>query len=222
MNPPTSQGVTSTNVAKEESEAVSSSGFSNIDNDIDELLRCFGPANSEEFAPKIDFSDVELDKNLSEIFEDLQNVKTEGGENNNALAVGCSPLSDDPFNSLWTVQRNIELEEERLEKLRKPRFQTLPAYKKRAKQETQWIEAVHAAKNAVSVSPKTELEEYMGIDLGCDLPSVSDGCGGKISRHLVSIYYQGYFQLKSSPELRTRWRMSSPAPRWFLPSCPPV
>ena len=179
MNPPTSQGVTSTNVANDGSENVCH-GYSNIDNDIDELLRCFGPANSEEFAPKIDFSDVELDKNLSEIFEDLQNVKTEGGENNNSLGLGCSPLllPDDPFNSLWNVQRNIELEEERLEKLRKPRFQTLPAYKKRAKQETQWIEAVHAAKNAVNVSPKTEIEEFVGIDLSRDFPSVSDGGGG--------------------------------------------
>ena len=176
MNPPTSQGLRSTTG---ESDNVSSSySQNNIDKDIDELLRCFGPANSEEFAPKIDFSDVELDKNLSEILEDLQNVKTEGGENNNSLAAGYSPLPDDPFNSLWNVQRTIELEEERLEKLRKPRFQTLPAYKKRAKQETQWIEAVHAAKNAVS--PKTEIEEFVGIDLSTDLPSVSDGGGGKI------------------------------------------
>ena len=168
MNPPTSQGVTSTNVGNEETETVGL-GFSNIDQDIDELLRCFGPANSEEFAPKIDFSDVELDKNLSEIFEDLQNVKTEGGENNNSLGVGCSPLSDDPFNSLWNVQRNIELEEERLEKLRKPRFQTLPAYQKRAKQETQWINALNSASIVDNAQSRTG---QVGLNR---LPISSDG-----------------------------------------------
>ena len=215
MNPPASQEMTST--------SGSSYSQNNIDDDIDELLRCFGPANSEEFAPNIDFSDVELDKNLSEILEDLQNVKTEGGENNNSLAGGCSSLPDDPFNSLWNVQRNIELEEQRLEKLRRPRFQTLPAYKKRAKQETQWLEAVHAAK--IAVSPKTELEEYMGFDLSSDLPSVSDGGGGgKKVRHLVLLNYPGYFQSKSSPELRTRrrWRMSPPVLSWSPQKCPPV
>ena len=51
------------------------------------------------------------------------------------------------------------------------------------------MEAVHAAKNAVSVSPKTEIEELLGIDLSSDFPSFSDGGGGKISRHLALIYY---------------------------------
>ena len=164
----------------EKVSSISSSSYShkNIDDDIDDLLSCFGPVNSQEFAPNIDFSDLELDKNLSEIFEDLKNVvKTEDGENNISLAGGCSTLPDDPINSLWNIQKNIEMEEERVEKLRKPRFQTLPAYKKRAKQETQWIEAVHAAKNAVS--PKTEIEEYVGIDFSSDLPPVSDSGGGK-------------------------------------------
>ena len=198
MNNPTSQGMTSPNVATEGSENNSSSypssySFSssyshkNIDDDIDDLLSCFGPVNSQEFAPNIDFSDLELDKNLSEIFEDLKNVvKTEDGENNYSLAAGCSTLPDDPINSLWSIQRNIELEEERVEKLRKPRFQTLPAYKKRAKQETQWIEAVHAAK--IAVSPKTEMEKLMAgvsaaqqsIDTSSDLPFVIEGGGGKI------------------------------------------
>ena len=190
MSNPTSQEMTRPNVPTEESENVSSSyydSYKNIDDDIDDLLSCFGPVNSQEFAPNIDFSDLELDKNLSEIFEDLQNVvKTEDGENNISLAAGCSSLPDDPINSLWNIQKNIELEEERVEKLRKPRFQTLPAYKKRAKQETQWIEAVHAAK--IAVSPETEVEELLVVgsapqpstNTSTDLPFVIDGGGGKI------------------------------------------
>ena len=119
----------------------------NIDDDISDLLRDnFGPANSAEFAPKNDFSDLELDKNLSEIFEDLQKaIKSENGENNNSYG---EPLIDDSIQSLLNIQNEIELEieEERVEKLRNPRFQTLPAYQKRAKQESQWMEALNSAK----------------------------------------------------------------------------
>jgi hypothetical protein len=48
------------------------------------------------------------------------------------------------------IQKEIEYEIEldRVERLRKPKFQTMPAYKKRAKQETQWRAAVRAARRA--------------------------------------------------------------------------
>jgi len=131
----------------------------NIDDDVSDLLRDnFGPAKSEDFTPKIDFSDIELDKNLSEILEDLQKVvKAEDGENNNSSSYDCSSLINDPIQSLLNIQNEMEMEieEERVERMRNPKFQTLPAYQKRAKQETQWMKAVNAAK--VAKNPESPL-----------------------------------------------------------------
>lgn len=130
----------------------------NIDDDVSDLLRDnFGPANIEDFAPKLDFSDIELDKNLSDILEDLQKVvKSEDGENNISFD-SSSLLDDDPIRSLLNLQNEIEMEieEERVEKLRNPRFQTLPAYQKRAKQETQWINALNSASVGDKAKPVT-------------------------------------------------------------------
>ena len=51
------------------------------------------------------------------------------------------------------TQKDVEadLEADRMESLRNPRFQTLSAFKKRAKQEAQWREAVSAARRAQSL-----------------------------------------------------------------------
>ena len=172
----------------------------NIDDDVSDLLRDnFGPANIEDFAPKLDFSDIELDKNLSDILEDLQKVvKSEDGENNISFD-SSSLLDDDPIRSLLNLQNEIEMEieEERVEKLRNPRFQTLPAYQKRAKQETQWINALNSASVGDKAKPVTGQDGQPRVTTR--LSSSTDGRCDPLNLILTS-----NFQLRSSLYPRTR------------------
>ena len=134
-----------------------------LDNDvINELLRDnFGDTATDQ-------GQLELDKNLSEILEDLKRSISEDIKNNNASVGTSSDVSSDsggaqpPAKSQATAasaqsevetqkDEETELEADRMESLRNPRFQTLPAFKKRAKQEAQWREAVSAARRARSL-----------------------------------------------------------------------
>ena len=181
----------------------------NIDDDVSDLLRDnFGPANIEDFAPKLDFSDIELDKNLSDILEDLQKVvKSEDGENNISFD-SSSLLDDDPIRSLLNLQNEIEMEieEERVEKLRNPRFQTLPAYQKRAKQETQWINALNSASIGDKAKPVTGQDGVVETVRLSRQPLVttrlSSSTDGRCD--LLNLILTSNFQLRSSLYPRTR------------------
>ena len=137
------------------------SDLSNIDNDVSELLRdSFGDQDSSE---------LELDKNLNDILEDLKKSVSEDLKNNNGKRSFQEVSSDyNQFDdiqdlsspdegygdSLLEIHKDLEfeIESDRIERLRNPRFQTMPAFKKRAKQEAQWREAVSAARRAQSLS----------------------------------------------------------------------
>lgn len=138
------------------------SDMSSIDNDVSELLRdSFGDQSGSE---------LELDKNLNDILEDLKKSVGEDLKNNNGKRsfqeVSSSDLNqfadvqdltspDDGYgDSLIEIHKDLEfeIESDRIERLRNPRFQTMPAFKKRAKQEAQWREAVSAARRAQSLS----------------------------------------------------------------------
>ena len=139
------------------------SEMSNIDNDVSELLReSFGDQDQSG-------GELDLDKNLNDILEDLKKSVSEDLKNNNGKR-GFQEVSAD-FNQLEDVQNVVssddsndqslleihkdlefEIESDRIERLRNPRFQTMPAFKKRAKQEAQWREAVSAARRAQSLS----------------------------------------------------------------------
>ena len=142
------------------------SDMSSIDNDVSELLRdSFGDPDQSGG------SELELDKNLNDILEDLKKSVGEDLKNNNgkrsfqevssdlnqfADVQGlASPAPDDGYgDSLLEIHKDLEfeIESDRIERLRNPRFQTMPAFKKRAKQEAQWREAVSAARRAQSLS----------------------------------------------------------------------
>ena len=139
------------------------SRLSSIDNDVSELLRdSFGD-------PDQSGSELELDKNLNDILEDLKKSVSEDLKNNNgkrsfqevstdlnqfADVQGLASPDDGYGDSLLEIHKDLEfeIESDRIERLRNPRFQTMPAFKKRAKQEAQWREAVSAARRAQSLS----------------------------------------------------------------------
>ena len=138
--------------------------MNNIDNDVSELLRdnfgCEGGSGSE----------LELDRNLNDILEDLKRSVSEDLKNNNGKRsfqqVSTdfnqfdnyqdfpSNVNDGYCDSLMEIHKDLEfeIESDRIERLRNPRFQTMPAFKKRAKQEAQWREAVSAARRAQILS----------------------------------------------------------------------
>ena len=152
------------------STTMASKSFSYIDNDVSDLLQDnFGIFVDNQNGNK-EYEDKEFDKNLSEILEDLQNAVKEEDitmNNNNSIEDKGSKPSDkiqeelarrqkaaeDPIRKLLEIQKELEyeMEVERIEKLRNPKFQTLPAYKKRAKQEAQWRAAICAARQAQSL-----------------------------------------------------------------------
>jgi hypothetical protein len=93
---------------------------------------------------------------LAEIFVDLQNaVKSEinTAKKDAQIHNEAENLKVDSDTTINNIQKEIEYEIEldRVERLRKPKFQTMPAYEKRAKQETQWRAAVRAARRASSL-----------------------------------------------------------------------
>lgn len=97
----------------------------------------------------------EIDRSLSEILDDLKRVvQADDITNNNVSSTSFidhqGDKYEDPSKSLMEIQEEhqYEMEIERIERLRNPRFQTMPAYKKRAKQEAQWKAAIRAAKRA--------------------------------------------------------------------------
>jgi len=106
--------------------------------------------------------DGEIDRSLSEILDDLQKaVQADDVTNNNVSNLSFSDNQgstykdtskdvNDQSKSLIEIQEEHQFEKEieRIERLRNPRFQTLPAYKKRAKQEAQWKAAIRAARRA--------------------------------------------------------------------------
>jgi len=138
--------------------------LSNFDTDISDLLMDnFGPTDqmnlgylSQEEEEKFI---VDFDQNLpllAEIFDDLQSAVT--SKSNDAFikepTVKVKDKSEpiDPRRTIRDIHNEIEykIELDRVERLRKPKFQTLPAFEKRAKQETQWRAAIRAAKRATS------------------------------------------------------------------------
>ena len=138
------------------------SEMDSIDNDVSELLReSFGDQDQGG-------SELDLDKNLNDILEDLKRSVSEDLKNNNAKQgfqevsadfdqfekVQNFSSSDSNDQSLLEIHKDLEfeIESDRIERLRNPRFQTMPAFKKRAKQEAQWREAVSAARRAQSLS----------------------------------------------------------------------
>ena len=139
------------------------SDLSNIDNDVSELLRdSFGDQGGSG-------SEFELDKNLNDILEDLKKSVSEDLKNNNGKRSfqevsadynrfddiqDLSSPDEGYGDSLLEIHKDLEfeIESDRIERLRNPRFQTMPAFKKRAKQEAQWREAVSAARRAQSLS----------------------------------------------------------------------
>ena len=87
---------------------------------------------------------------LAEIFDDLQNVvKSEmnTAKKDAQIQNEAENLKVDSDTTINNIQKEIEYEIEldRVERLRKPKFQTMPAYEKRAKQETQWRAARRAS-----------------------------------------------------------------------------
>ena len=157
----------------------SSSCSSQMDNDISDLLRDNFGAGSGAGGGRADALSQELDKNLSEILEDLQKaVKEEDIANNNYVdnseKVDMEKPSDfdhvgtilgqGPALTLLDIQKEIEveLEKARVSSLRHPRFQTIPAYEKRAKQEAQWRAAINAARRAQSLGQS----QMMGAVIG--------------------------------------------------------
>merc|ERR1711970_1153221 len=77
-------------------------------------------------------------------------------------------MGDPPEKTVLDIQSAIELRNEldRVEKLRKPKFQTLPACDKRAKQEAQWREAVREAKKVSTLLPSNDfINHYPAKDL---------------------------------------------------------
>jgi len=136
-----------------------------VDNDISDLLMdSFGivPRNNDydEYDTKIEDKFVEdLDQNLpflAEIFDDLHNVlKSDNNSVNKEANIPneSEKLKEDAATTMNNIQKEIEYEIEldRVERLRKPKFQTMPAYEKRAKQESQWRAAVRAARRASSL-----------------------------------------------------------------------
>jgi len=155
-----------------------SSCSSQMDNDISDLLRDnFGAGSCG--GGRADALSQELDKNLSEILDDLQKaVKEEDITNNNFVdhveKIDVENPSDfdhvgtirgqGPALTLLDIQKEIEveLEKARVSSLRHPRFQTIPAYEKRAKQEAQWRAAINAARRAQSLGQS----QMMGAVIG--------------------------------------------------------
>ena len=150
-----------------------------MDNDISDLLRDNFGAGSCGGGGRADALSQELDKNLSEILDDLQKaVKEEDITNNNYVdhveKIDVENPSDfdhvgtirgqGPALTLLDIQKEIEveLEKARVSSLRHPRFQTIPAYEKRAKQEAQWRAAINAARRAQSLGQS----QMMGAVIG--------------------------------------------------------
>lgn len=177
------------------------SEMSNIDNDVSELLReSFGDQDQGG-------SELDLDKNLNDILEDLKKSVSEDLKNNNGKR-GFQEVSAD-FNQFEDVQNidssdssndqslleihkdlEFEIESDRIERLRNPRFQTMPAFKKRAKQEAQWREAVSAARRAQSLSRGQ-----------CQQQKPSDGsAGAPITIPLRALSQPGYPTLLPKPK----------------------
>jgi len=135
-----------------------------IDNDITDLLQdSFGflPCdNKYETKSETKFID-DLDHSLpllKEIFDDLQSaVKQDCKDFDIKREIDISQITCaselDTIKSVNEIQKELEYELElsRVEKLRNPKFQTMPAYEKRAKQEVQWRAAIHAASRANSL-----------------------------------------------------------------------
>ena len=153
----------------------SSSCSSQMDNDISDLLRDNFGVGSGGGGGRADALSQELDKNLSEILEDLQKaVKEEDIANNNYVdnmeKVDMEKPSDfnrvgqGPALTLLDIQKEIEveLEKARVSSLRHPRFQTIPAYEKRAKQEAQWRAAISAARRAQSLGQSRMMGAVIG------------------------------------------------------------
>ena len=147
------------------------SDLSNIDNDVSELLRdSFGDPGGSE---------LELDKNLNDILEDLKKSVSEDLKNNNGKRSfqevsadynqfddiqDLSSPDEGYGDSLLEIHKDLEfeIESDRIERLRNPRFQTMPAFKKRAKQEAQWRAAINAARRAQSLGQS----QMMGAVIG--------------------------------------------------------
>ena len=89
----------------------------------------------------------DLDKDLSDLLTD--NFGVDIRNNNESVGTSSYLLRICQLRLLLRVE--ADLEADRMESLRNPRFQTLPAFKKRAKQEAQWREAVSAARRAQSL-----------------------------------------------------------------------
>jgi len=135
-----------------------------IDNDVTDLLQdSFGflPSDNKcETKSETKFID-ELDHSLpllKEIFDDLQSaVKQDCKDFDIKREINISQITCaselDTIKSVNEIQKELEYELElsRVEKLRNPKFQTMPAYEKRAKQEVQWRAAIHAASRANSL-----------------------------------------------------------------------
>jgi len=130
-----------------------------VDNDINDLLR----DNFGNIPGHVNFKDKffeDLDQNLpllTEIFDDLQSAVK--NEDNSAVKKELKVKDESEKTKIHTtpslidIQKEIEheMELERVEKLRNPKFQTMPAYEKRAKQEVQWRAAIRAARQAQSL-----------------------------------------------------------------------
>jgi len=134
-----------------------------IDNDISDLLQDnFGKADGYAIQEEDKFIE-DFDDNLPmlvEIFEDLKkaesfqsddkvnNTKYKSTEKEVSSLDEEKQYDKSQEKSVFEIQSEIEYKNElvRVEKLRKPKFQTLPACEKRAKQEAQWREAVREAK----------------------------------------------------------------------------
>jgi len=152
-----------------------------IDNDISDLLQDnFGPPDvrhdENNFIDDFDERNLPL---LVEIFEDLKKAvnsespdksrKGSKSDNEKTITKDCKTV-DPPEKTVLDIQSEIELRNEldRVEKLRKPKFQTLPACDKRAKQEAQWREAVREAKKVSTLLCSSD------SGVGCDNLSTND------------------------------------------------
>jgi len=136
-----------------------------FDTDVSDLLRDNFGSEMSAILPDIENYEQEnydIDGSLAEILEDLQGMTAMGNEVNNnhgsiadenSVGAAMENVNNDPTKTLIEIQKEIEYEIElaRVEKLRKPTFQTLPAYQKRAKQEAQWSAVLNEAKRAHSL-----------------------------------------------------------------------
>jgi len=169
----------------EAEQAVSSATVANqdlgFDNDISDLLKDnFGPIDEGSERREENQFIEDFDNNLPilvEIFEDLkkianiesQNKSKKGNTSDNEKSIDKdSETVGPPKKTVLDIQSEIELRNEldRVEKLRKPKFQTLPACDKRAKQEAQWREAVREAKKVSTLLPNNDfINHYPAKDL---------------------------------------------------------